>query len=414
MRFLVSLCLCWLCAVAPSASAQQRIVAIVNDQVISALDFDARLRLMMSTSGLPDTPEIRQRVSAQVLRSLVDERLQAQEAGRLGVAVTDPEIAAAIQRIEQSNRMPAGQLAVALRQAGVTISSLEDQLRTAIGWQKLVQRRLRPQVEVAEEEIDETLERLQSRRGAPEFLLSEIFLPLDTPDQDDEVRLTATSLIQQMQRGTPFPAIAQQFSRSASAASGGDIGWVQDGQLDTDLETAIKSLRPGEVTPPLRVAGGYYIFGVRGRRVVGGAEPDDAVVTLTQIVFPARNPSEAASAEQAARTLRETARSCADLAAAAQDLRLAPPTAPQRLRVGDVNPAIRDRIRALKVGEPSDPIRAGAQVVVLMSCTREEAPSATLPPRDVIEDGLLRQRLDLLARRYLRDLRRQAHIDIRS
>lgn len=394
-------------------AAGQKIVAVVNDEVISALDLNNRTRLTMVSSGLPDTADVRKRVEPQVLRALIDERLQSQEATRLSVTVTEEDVETAIGRIEQNNRMKKGQLMQALGQNGVTRLALEQQLRAMISWQKLVQRRLRAQVTIGEDEVQEVLDRLKSKQGAPEFLLSEMFLALDNPDQDEEVRQNGLNLIQQMQRGTPFPALAQQFSQSASAATGGDIGWVQEGQLEDTIEAAVKALRPGEVTAPIRTPGGYYIYGLRNRRTIAGSSPDDAIVTLTQLILPARNEPEARNSMQLAATVREAVNGCEELAKTARELRVPPPPEAQRLRIGDINPSVRDKVRALKAGEPGEPVRAGNAIVVLMACTREDAPSG-LPSVEDIQDNLTRQRLDLLARRYLRDLRRQAYVDIRA
>ncbi len=396
-----------------SAQSGQKIVAVVNDEVISALDLSNRTRLTMVSSGLPDTAEVRKRVEPQVLRALIDERLQTQEALRLSVTVSDEDVDQAIGRIEQNNRMRKGQLLQALGQSGVTRLALDQQLRAMISWQKLVQRRLRAQVTIGEDEVQEVLDRLKSKQGSPEFLLSELFLALDNPDQDEEVRQNGLNLIQQMQRGTPFPALAQQFSQSASAATGGDIGWVQEGQLDEVLEAAVKGLRPGEVTAPIRTPGGYYIYGLRSKRTIAGSSPDDAIVTLTQLILPARNEPESRNSLQLAATVREAVNGCEELTKTARELRVPPPPEPQRLRIGDINPSVRDRVRALKAGEPGEPVRAGNAIVILMACTREDAPSG-LPSADDIQENLTRQRLDLLARRYLRDLRRQAYVDIRA
>ena len=398
------------------ASAQaegQKIVAVVNDEVISALDVSNRTLLTLVSSGLPNTADVRKRVEPQVLRALIDERLQIQEATRLSIAVSAEDVEQAIGKIEQNNRMRKGQLLQTLGQAGVTRLALEQQLRALIGWQKLVQRRLRAQVTIGEDEVQEVIDRLKSKQGAPEFLLSELFLALDNPDQDEEVKQTGLGLIQQMQRGTPFPALAQQFSQSASAATGGDIGWVQEGQLEEALETAVKGLRPGEVTPPIRTPGGYYIYGLRSRRTIAGSSPDDAVVTLTQLILPARNEPEARNSMQLATTVREAVNGCEELAKTARELRVPPPPEAQRLRIGDINPSVRDKVRALKSGEAGEPVRTGNAIVVLMACTREDAPSG-LPSAEDIQENLTRQRLDLLARRYLRDLRRQAYVDIRA
>ncbi|MFM8679891.1 MAG: peptidylprolyl isomerase [Alphaproteobacteria bacterium] len=413
MRPLAALLAAIVLACAPASWAQQRIVAVVNDEIISAHDVETRSVLTMVTAGIGDNPEIRKRIAPQVLRALIDERIQLHEALRSGVAVTEKDVADASARIEQNNKMRKGELDKALTQAGVSMPALMAQIRAAIAWQKLANRKLRPQVQITEDEITETLETLKARQGSPEHLLSEIFLPIDNPEQEDEVRNTALNLIQQMQRGTNFAAIAQQFSRTASAAGGGDIGWIQDGQLEPELEAAVKAIRPGEVTAPIRTAGGFYVIGVRGRRTVAQASPDEAVVLLTQLVMQARTPDEFRAAEQLADELRGSVNGCDELAKVAKELRVSPPTEPQRLRVGDINPAIREKVRGLKAGVPSAHLRSGNSVVVLMACSREEPPSG-LPSREDVEETIMRQRLDLLSRRYLRDLRRQAYVDIRA
>ena len=413
MRHAVASLVALFLALASPAQAQQRIVAVVNDDIISAHDVETRSVLTMVTSGIGNNPDMRKRIAPQVLRALIDERIQIQEALRAGVAVTEKDVNDAIGRIEQNNRLKPGDLEKVLSQAGVSIPALMGQIRAGIAWQKLVNRKLRPQVQISEDEITEKLEALKARQGSPEHLISEIFLPLDNPEQEEEVRSTALNLIQQMQRGTNFAAIAQQFSKTASAASGGDIGWVQDGQLEPELEEAVKAIRPGEVTQPIRTAGGFYVLGLRGRRSVAQASPDEAVVLLTQLVFQARTPDEFRTAEQLAGELQGSVSGCEELAKVAKEMRLPPPTEPQRLRVGDINPSIRDKVRGLKAGEPSAHLRAGNSVVVLMACSREEPPSG-LPSREDIEESIMRQRIDLLSRRYLRDLRRQAYVDIRA
>jgi peptidyl-prolyl cis-trans isomerase SurA len=403
-----------LAAPAPArAQDSLRIVAVVNDDVISALDVASRVRLALTASGIPDTPEARRQVRPQVLRALIDERLQSQEAARLNIAVSDQEVRAAVARIETNNRMQPGQLDEMLRASGLSRAVLEQQVRTSLAWNKLMQRRLRAQIHVGDEEVKEVLDRLKESEGQPEFLLSEIFLPVDNPDQDEEIRQQALGLIAQMQRGVPFATLAQQFSQSASAATGGDIGWVGLGRLGDDVDKTLESIRPGEVTAPLRAVGGYHIYGLRNRRTIAGANPEDATLALTQLLLPARRPAEQESALQLAETVREAVNGCDDLARVARELGVPPPGEPQKLKLRDIAPAIRQQVQPLKTGEAAAPLRSQDAVVLIMLCAREDAPS-NLPTAAEVEDSLMRQRLDLLARRYLRDLRRQAVVDIRA
>lgn len=399
----------------PHAQETQRIAAVVNDEVISVYDLVNRTRLAILSAGLPDTAETRRRLQPQVLRSLIDERIQTQEAQRQNISATPNEMQMAVAKIEENNRMPAGGLERVIKQAGIEMSSVTSQIRTNLLWQKLVNRKLRNTLQVGDDEVDEQLDRIRAAQGTPEYLLAELFLSVDSPDQEEEVRQAAVGLIDQLQRGAPFAELARQFSQSASAATGGDIGWVQSGTLETDVAAAIANTPPGRVTEPIRSVGGYYVYAVRQRRTIASASPDDARVTLVQLLLPLEagaSQREQESQKQLAEQVRETVSGCADLARVAKEIGVPPPTDPQKLRLGDVAPRIRELITPLKVGEASAPMRIEQGLLMLMMCVREEAPS-TLPSRDDISENLLRQRLDLLSRRYLRDLRRAAFVDVR-
>lgn len=406
-----------LAATAPQLRAQetQRIAAVVNDEVISVYDLVNRTRLAILSAGLPDSAETRRRLQPQVLRSLIDERIQTQEAQRQNISATPSEMDLAVKKIEENNRMPAGGLERVIKQAGIEMSSVTSQIRTNLLWQKLVNRKLRSALQVGEDEVDEQLERIRAAQGTPEYLLAELFLGVDSPDQEEEVRQAAVGLIDQLQRGAPFAELARQFSQSASAATGGDIGWVQSSTLESDVAAAIASTEQGRVTEPIRSVGGYYVYAVRQRRTIAAAAPDDAKVSLVQLLLPLEagaGQREQESQKQLAEQVRETVSGCADLARVAKELGVPPPTDPQKLRLGDVAPRIRTLITPLKVGEASEPLRIDQGLLMLMVCVREEAPS-NLPSRDDISENLLRQRLDLLSRRYLRDLRRAAFVDVR-
>jgi peptidyl-prolyl cis-trans isomerase SurA len=406
-----------LAAASPHLRAQetQRIAAVVNDEVISVYDLINRTRLAILSAGLPDTIETRRRLRPQVLRALIDERIQVQEAQRQNISASPEEMESAVARIEENNRMPRGGLEQVIKQAGIEWSSVQAQVRTNLLWQKLVNRKLRNTLQIGDDEIDEQLERIRAAQGTPEFLLGELFLSVDTPDQEEEVRQAAMGLIDQLQRGAPFPELARQFSQSASAATGGDIGWVQGSTLEDDIAKAVADTPPGRVTQPIRSVGGYYIYVVRQRRTIAAASPNDAKVSLVQMLLPLEagaGPAERQSQEQLAEQVRESVSGCADLARVAQELGVPAPTDPQKLRVGDIAPRIREVIAPLKVGEASAPIRIEQGLLMLMVCVREEAPG-NMPSREDISENLLRQRLDLLSRRYLRDLRRAAFVDVR-
>jgi peptidyl-prolyl cis-trans isomerase SurA len=226
----------------------------------------------------------------------------------------------------------------------------------------------------------------------------------------------AERLFEQMKQGAQFPALAQQFSQSATAAVGGDIGWVSPDQLGGEVGEAVRRLSPGEVSPPFRAAGGYYIVYVVDRRVSAGAAAADTVVQLVQVVFPVPPSAPDAEKQRAfaqAEEIAATARSCGEM------LKLGTERAPQtsgdlgRVKVSEMPAELRETISTLPVAQPSKPLPLRGGIGVLMVCARDAPAGAGSTDRDQIHETLLRQRAETIARRYLRDLRRTAFVDVR-
>ncbi|WP_245986947.1 peptidylprolyl isomerase [Azospirillum thermophilum] len=254
---------------APGGVPAAGIAAVVNDEVISVSDVNARIRLALVSNGAAENPETRQRLAPQVLRQLIDERLQLQEAKRNGVTVSQADIDEAIKRIGEQNRMSRQQVEGMLKAQGVPVTTLQEQVRALLAWQRVMQRRMRQEIAIGEDEIDAAMERAKANIGKPEYLVAEIFLAVDTPDQDDDVRRTADRLVEEIRRGGNFAALARQFSQSAGAASGGDLGWVRSGELSNELDRSLATMRPGQLSAPVRTATGYHILLVRGQRAYG-------------------------------------------------------------------------------------------------------------------------------------------------
>jgi peptidyl-prolyl cis-trans isomerase SurA len=394
-----------------------RIAAVVNDDVISAFDLTSRVRMVMISSNLPDSAETRQRLASQVLKQLIDEKLQLQEAKRQSVTATEEEVNRALGQIEKQNNMRAGQLGDFLQARGVDRGSLVNQLTAAIVWAKLVKRQASQTAEISDEEIDEALKRAKEHANEPQSRVAEIFLAIDNPAQDEEVKHLAERLSEQMKKGARFSAVAQQFSQSATAAVGGDMGWVRPDQLQPDLGKVAGQLKVGELSQPIRSGSGYYLLVVLDRRTgtTGGEQAE--VYDIVQVVFSLpQQPNEAArrAAIAEAQSVRNAAKDCPSL------LKIGKEKAPQlssegRLTASEMTPELRALVNRLQIGQVSPAIVQKNGVGVIMVCGKTD-PKATAgkgPTRDEIGETILRQRLDNVARRYLRDLRRNAYVDVR-
>lgn len=243
------------------------IAAVINDQVVSKMDVDARLNLLFISTDLPDTPEIRKKAWPQILRSLIDEKLQLQEAKKLNITVTEGELQNALARLAQQNNFTPEQLEQAITTKGGRYSSLLDQLRATIAWSKLIRAKFGSSTTVTQEEIDEALEHIKSSLTSPQYLLAEIALNVENPGQEEEVKNLADKIVAEIVNGAPFAPLARQFSQSPSAPQGGDLGWVRLGQLDPDLEGKIRAMQANQITKPIRTSDAYVILLLREIRV---------------------------------------------------------------------------------------------------------------------------------------------------
>ena len=248
-----------------------RIVATVNDRAISETDLANRISLVITAAGMPANDETRQRLRPQILRTLIDEELELQAALRAGITLTQDDLDKAFAVIAMQNKMTPEGFADALAASGVKKSWLYRQLRAQLSWTRLVQRTLLPQINVTDGDISETLARLAASAGKPENLVAEIFLPVESPGDDAEAEALATRIFEEIKNGASFPLMARQFSQSAGAMGGGDLGWLPQGQLDAALEDALSQLEPGHVSPPVRSLRGWHILLLRDRRVLDPA-----------------------------------------------------------------------------------------------------------------------------------------------
>jgi peptidyl-prolyl cis-trans isomerase SurA len=409
---------------APSLSAQAAqqggagagamgIAAVVNEDIITVFDVQSRLGMFMATSGLENTPDLQRRVLPQVIQSLIEERLKLQEARRLKITTTEPEVRNAVEMIEAQNNMQPGSFRKLFTDRGIDMGTLYAQIEADVAWVKVVRQELRRNVLVAPEEVKNVMERLKANQGRPEHLLSEIFLPVNAISSEGDVRQLADRLVQQARSGTPFPAIAQQFSQSPTAAVGGDLGWVMQGELEAELDRAVGGMEPNEISDPIRSTTGYHILALRGRRASGAPDPLMSVVTLNQIYLPTvggKAQSEAQLAQNGNAILSQ-ANNCEAMTALGKRIG-GPGSGPiEPLRVGALPDKVRDAVSPLQANRVAGPIDVPGARLYVMVCERFE--DSGLPDENQIASKLENDKLENLARQKLRDLRRQALVDIR-
>jgi peptidyl-prolyl cis-trans isomerase SurA len=392
----------------------RKATAIVNGEVITGSDVDHRLALIIASSNQQPSPEEIERVRAQVLRNLIDETLQIQEAARQDITVDNRDVDAYYQRIAGNFHRTPEAFTAYLRSVGSSDQSLKRQIRGELAWQRLQRRQIEPFVNVGDDEVAAVVARLNASRGASEFHVAEIFMSA-TPETLPQVRANAANIVQQIRNGANFQAYARQFSEASTAALGGDLGWVRPEQLPDELAMIVQQMPVGAISEPIPVPGGVSIVALADKRQILVSDPRDAMLSLMQMSVTLPPGSTRAQAEARGQQLATTTQAmggCGHAQATAQTIG-AEVVVNDQVRVRDLPPALQQMLLGLSVGQATQPFGSPERLSVLIMCGRDDPPPATAPNPEEIQASMEQERVARRAQRYLRDLRRDAVVDYR-
>ena len=388
--------------------------AIVNGEVITQTDIDQRLALLAIANNTPIPAAEIDRLRQQVLSNLIDETLQIQAARAEEIEITDADIDRTVERVAGNSKQTPEQMAEYLRARGSSIRSIRRQIQGEIAWRRLQSKKIESTVSVGDEEVQAVIDKLNASKGTEEFRVGEIFISANSANEE-QAAANANRVFAALQQGGSFVGYARQFSEASTAAVGGDLGWVRPEQLPEQLASAVRNMRPGMVSQPIKLPGGYSIIAVQDVRKILTADPRNAVLTLKQVsvAFPA-----GPTRQQAEPTVARFAQAAQNIGGCGGAEKMAGDfngevVQSDDVKMRDLPPALQEMMLQMQVGQATRPfgsIEEGVRVLVL--CGRDEVdPSA--PSFDQVYAQLNEERINLRSRRYLRDLRRDAIIDFR-
>ncbi|WP_158928694.1 peptidylprolyl isomerase [Acidisphaera sp. S103] len=404
----------------PLADAS-RIAAVVNGDVISDADIANRARLFAISAGMPISSDVIDRLRPQILRQLIDEKLRIQESQRRKIVIQDAQIAGAIKDIETRNNMQPGALRAKLASDGVSSRTLIDQIRAQLAWSQMLKDVVVDKIHVTPAEVAEQQKLAAQQVGQTEYRLGEIFIPVDNPDNTADAQRFAETVITELRAGASFPLVAAQFSQTQSALEGGEIGWQQINQIDPAVARIVTQMPVGAVSNAVRVPGGFSVVTLQGKRVIGQELATmltlrQAFVAFTTPLTDPQNPTEQQRQALAkAHSIQATVKSCDDMEATAKTLN--PPNHP--VDPGDVAadgvnpPAFRQILETIPIGKPTEPLISRDGIAVIAVCTRDQKNIGEVTAKQ-IEERLVNERIDMLSRQTMRDLRRKATIDVHN
>ncbi|MGE0557567.1 MAG: peptidylprolyl isomerase [Burkholderiales bacterium] len=405
----------------PRVVTVDRIVAVVNDEVITERELSARVDFafrQMRQQGTPPPP--REVMERQLLERLISDRAQIQHARDIGLRVDDAELDKALARIAEDNRMSLSQMRATLVKDGIPFDRFREDIRNEITLSRLREREVARKIVVTDTEVDSYIQGLKAQSGrGDEFNVSHILVTVPenaSPEQLQARRERAEQALAQIRSGSDFRQVAAAFSDGPEALQGGLIGWRESDRLPALFLEALRPLQAGGLSGLLRSPNGFHILKLNERR--GGQAPIMVQQTHARhILIKINELVSETEARNRLLALKERLDNKADFTEIARAR--SEDTSASRggdlgwLSPGDTVPEFEKAMAALKPGEISQPVRSPFGWHLIQVMERRT--------RDMTQEGqrmnarqVLRERkTDEAYQEWVRQLRDRAYVERR-
>ena len=383
----------------------QAIAVIVNDEVISRYDVNQRVRLILVTSGIPATEENIKRIEEQAIKALIDEKIQLQEAIKLEVPDSPNEINLMLDNIARSNQTTADGILESITSQGVNSETLLNQIKSELLWNKIVRGRFGSYINISDEEVDIIYNRTIQNINNSQYDISEIFIGFEDENEEREAKDLTQRLTEQLKNNIPFEPVAQQFSQAPSSGQGGFIGWVSEGQLDPEILLSIKDLEIGAVSEPIKTVNGYFIIKINGKSEEGGKNPMKNQYDLISVSF---NIEDKIIAEEFSNNFI----SCKRLDSLLENYNEKKVNVIGKRLLQELPNELHKELLEKNAGNALSPRLSEENIDIILICDRKDDIGIQVN-REVIADNIYSQKMGMMSRRHLRDLRRDAVIEYR-
>ena len=398
-----------------------RIVAVINDEVITRNDLNARIAMAEEQLRRQGTPApARPDLERQLLQRMITDRAQLHFAKENGLRIDDVELDRAIGRIAEDNKLSTTQLRAAIEKDGVPFASFREDIRNQIVMSRLREREVEDKIIITESEIDNMLANPQQQAaGVDEFNVSHILVRVPenaSPDQIQSRLTRAEEALTQLKGGANFRQVAAAFSESPDALQGGSMGWRDGERLPTLFFDALRNMKTGELSGVLRSPNGFHLLKLDDRR--GGQGP--AMVQQTNARHILIKASELVSDNEARtrlRNLKERLENKTDFAQLArsnsEDTSASKGGDLGWISPGDTVPEFERSMNALKPGEISDPVRSPFGWHLIQVVERRSADLSKERRRLTARQALRERKSEEAYEEWVRQLRDRAFVEMR-
>lgn len=414
---LLTLCLLpWGALQAQDTSVEDRVAAVVNDKVITTTDLQQRFQFTLKKLNAELSDAEKNSLFRRTLAGLIDEELQSQYARQNRLVVSPLEIRRAITYAEQANGWPTGYFYELSKGYETTAMA---QLTSEIQWTKIIESTIKPRITIANTEIDRLIQKMLSGSHVVEREISQIFMTVEESSKEAQVLERIEKVYAQLQEGVAFAKLARAFSEDSSAPRGGYMGWFATGELAPALEDVLATLTPGSVSRPIRTPLGWHIMKLDRQRKTNPLSMDPVTEwELYQINFNTTAEMDKDQLKDQANALRKELNSLEAVQRFIVENKNTPAHAGSTLLtwrpVEDLPAEIQTHASRLQSKRMSPLIETeSGWVLVYPTGARQKMSEKLDEYRTRVRTHLEKVQIEMASRRFMRDLRRQAFIDIR-
>ena len=403
----------------PSAYSQDEeielinIVAVVNDEAITLTDLINRLDLIIITSNLPNTNATRENIADQVLQTLINEKLNYQEAKKLNINVSDSEIKKSINVIEKRNSLPENSLLQTLIENRISPSAIIEQVKAQITWEKIISKIIRPRIKVTENEINNEINIMKSNEGKSEYKYSEIFLNFDQSQKKQKIINTILKIREQLDTKN-FSEIANQMSQSSSAKFGGQVNWTVESSVPKAILETISNMNKDNISEPIVTNTGVFIIKLEEKRKFKLPDLTKRAVKIATLRFLISPNEENVDSilEENLREIQKT-NSCEQLEEIKNNSSQKYGGFFGKVLLQTLPKKFKEELEKLKPQERSDLLYTPDGIFILMLCKQNYEKNQEFALQELIKSKLQNRYFKMMSDRFILNLKRKSLIDIR-
>ncbi|MDO8436930.1 MAG: peptidylprolyl isomerase [Nitrosomonadaceae bacterium] len=399
-----------------------RIIAVVNEEVITQKELDEMLRhtiRQLQTRGVQAPAH--DVLEKQLLERFIVNRLQLQMAKETGLTVSDNDLDDTLRRIAKENKMSLPELYAALERDGVNFNKFRDEIRNELILMRLKDREVNNRITVTEDEVDNFLHSQEtSGGGVNEYRLAHILVQVPERAEPAQIEVRyrrAEAALAKLKSGAEFAQVAAEFSDAADAMKGGVLDWRPSTQLPTKFAEVLASMQPGGLTPVIQSSNGFYIFKLLERR---GQQTATVIITQTQARHILVKTNELTSMTDAQRRILDL-KERLDNGASFQELaKLHSEDASASsggslgwISPGDTVPAFEQAMDALQPGQVSEPVQSPFGWHLIQVIERRTQDVSNERQRQTARRTIHARKADTAFEEWLQRLRDRAYVEYR-